>query len=276
MGSGSSVDSSDREEYADEIVAAIGFPDGTDTDAFKAQCGWVREAAENAEAGPIGFPCSNPKCTGKSWEDTDDDELCKAEAVHKWKIAGYLNGAALAAKHMSKIFQFYQMMGPIVHPKNGTQVTRKSLTALLTEAGKLPPKHVTGVVNMLMMHIGKETKQSGFPKSRMMTYKEKEMNGEDFYGMYVKQLVVVESSNGAANWCDTNWVIKDKSKCPGAAAIKADLDKLGTTGEFGINQHENRLYWFENFMNQGEEKTLALLTKYTKWIGGEVADDEEY
>ena len=56
-------------------------------------------------------------------------------------------------------------------------------------------------------------------------------------------------------------------------AVKADLDKLDTNGEFGINQHEMRMYFFELFMTYGEA-SLRELAGWTKLVGGEVSADE--
>lgn len=72
----------------------------------------------------------------------------------------------------------------------------------------------------------------------------------------IKKLVAEESKTDN-NWNKDKWTIIDKSKCPKAAMIKKDLDKLDTKGAFGINRNENRVYWLNVFSEKGEAGGLA-------------------
>lgn len=122
----------------------------------------------------------------------------------------------------------------------------KSAGAGLNEA------QIKGNVNQLLSLIGKEKAQSAM--------------SEADYLRIVKKMVADESG-GDDNWDDAGWAIKDKAKCPNAALVKAELDKLDTKGEFGINQHENRLFWLECFSNMGEQKAMAQMAAVGKAFG---------
>ena len=78
----------------------------------------------------------------------------------------------------------------------------------------------------------------------------------------LSKLVADESS--ADNWDKDSCVIKDESKCPKAAMIKKNLDKLDK-GECGITREEFHQFWFNRIFEDGK-KEKANQKKASDWV----------
>ena len=299
MGAGASVDNEGATAYAEEVVTGMGL-DGTseeDTAKIKEDCVLVHNtisAGINAELSANykgGFPGGGGKAKGEN------------AMVNKWKwsVSKYLKGAALFAKHMDKVHGLFQQMGPVNVPKGGIQVTRKSLTAKMVAAG-IPANVAAANCNKAMQTIGKEKAQAVLSEAHYLKALETLMESEgaswadNCESRLARAREPAHARVPAAPCCrplhrrasqhtspvswlpastgdGDKWAIKDKSLCPITVAVKADLDKLDTNGEFGINQHEMRMYFFELFMTYGEA-SLRELAGWTKLVGGEVSADE--
>jgi len=256
MGAAVSVDEEGATAYAEEVVTGMGLDGTSDEDVAKitADCTLVHncissgvnaELSANYKGG--AFPGGSDKAKGEA----------KSLSIWKWKVSSYLKGAALFAMHMDKVHALYEAMGPVNVPKKGIQVTRKALMEKMTATG-MAANVAAANVNVVMYKIGKEKAQSSLSEAQYMA----------------AITAIMTSENGdMSNWDAEKWAILDASKSPLTAAVKADLDKLDTKGEFGINQHEMRIYFFELFMNHGEV-ALKELEGWTKLVGGEMAADE--
>jgi len=209
----------------------------------------------------------------------DADKLKSiTKALATWNCHRYMHGSYLLAKNIDKVNKFYEDMGPVaVTTKEGAnvgvQITRKSLKATLKKAEKHTEDQIKAVVNQFMHDIGKERPHSGV--------------SEAVYEEIMKKLVAEESDNKLENWEPDAWEIIDESKCPKAAMIKKDLDKLTVTDDdtcryfveqTGISRNENREYWLKIFSEQGEAAGLAKLEEYNDWLLGKVEppDPQEY
>jgi len=196
----------------------------------------------------------------KCHSDDADKQKDIQGALSYWNCHRYMYGAYLLALHHDKVNALYEAMGPVKISKEGEPlafvVTRKSLTAKLKAAEKKTEAQIKAIVDEFMKGIGKEKAQSC-------------LSEKDYYDV-VKKLVIDESDE--ENWDENQWIPKDKSKCPVATKVITDLCKLGDK-EFGINRHENRMFWLEMFSNDGEE-ALKMLENFTKQLTGEDAKGE--
>jgi hypothetical protein len=243
MGSAASVCENDEDivQMAGEAVDSMGLDGTSDEDSakilsdLKLAFGAAKALDEEEEVYTGQFPGGGANAKGEN----------KKAGIWAWKVSCYLKGAALFCKNMEAVLGLYEKMGPVNVPKCGLQVTRKALLAKGVSAA---------YVNFFMSEIGKEKVQSGLSEAHYMA----------------AITAIMTSENGdMSNWDAEKWVILDKSKSPITAAVKGDLDKLDTKGEFGINQHEFRVYWFQHFMNCGEEATLKQLEKFSGMIAGD-------